>query len=141
MICRYARPLRGALWIVCAASLAGAACSEDVTTPTQPEPVSVTETFSGTLTPNKAESWPFSSSRGTVAATLTTVSPDNTQIVGLSLGTWNGLSCAIVLANDKATQGSTITGSVNGTGSLCVRLYDVGTIGDPITYEVRVVHF
>jgi hypothetical protein len=125
----------------CAAVLAAGACGEDPVTPTQPAPVAVTETFGGTLTPNKAESWPFSSSRGTVTATLLSVAPDNTIQLGLSLGIWNGLACSVMLTIDKASQGSTVTGSVNGTGSLCVRLFDIGTITDPITYEVRVVHY
>jgi hypothetical protein len=118
-----------------------AGCGGDDETPTTPDPVSVTETFAGTLSPNDAESHPFSSQRGTVTATLTNVSPDNTLTVGFSLGTWNGLSCAVVLANDKAVQGTSLIGSVNGTGNLCVRMYDVGTVTQPVTYEVNVVHF
>ena len=51
------------------------------------------------------------------------------------------MACAVVLANDKATQGITITGTVNTIGNLCVRVYDVGTVSEPQTYEVRVVHF
>jgi hypothetical protein len=116
-------------------------CGDDSTTPTTPDPVAVTETFAGTLTPNDAESHPFSSQRGTVTATLTNLSPDNTLTIGFSLGTWNGLNCAVVLSNDKAIQGTSIVGSVNGTGNLCVRMYDVGTISQPVTYEVSVVHF
>jgi hypothetical protein len=121
-------------------ALTAAACESD-TIPTEPLPQSVTEAFAGTLSANDAETHPFTSNRGAVTATLVTLTPDSTATVGFSLGTWNGLSCAVVLANDKSTQGTALLGSVNGTGSLCVRMYDVGTIGDPFTYEVRVVHF
>jgi hypothetical protein len=117
------------------------ACDDNSRPITTPDPVAVTETFSATLTPNDAESHPFSSSRGTVTATLTAVAPDNTMIVGFSLGTWNGISCAVSIANDKALQGTSIIGTVNGTGNLCVRLYDVGAINEALSYEVRVVHF
>lgn len=120
---------------------ATAACESDVILPSPPDRVAVTETFAGTLTPNDAETFPFPSQSGIVTATLMNLVPDSTMTLGLSLGTWNGLSCAIVLANDKATQGITITGSVNSIGNLCVRVYDVGALTDPLTYEIRVVHF
>ena len=61
-------------------------------------------------------------------------------MVGLSLGTWNGTSCQIVLANDKATQAAVVIGTASSAGSLCVRVYDVGNVADPITYEIQVVH-
>ena len=121
-------------------ALTVAAC-ESETIPSEPTPQSVTEAFSGTLSAHDAETHPFTSNRGAVTATLVTLTPDSTATVGFSLGTWNGLSCAIVLANDKSTQGTALLGSVNGTGSLCVRMYDVGTIAEPFSYEVRVVHF
>jgi hypothetical protein len=117
------------------------ACESDVDPTPLPNPDPVTETFSGSISANDAETHPFTSNRGAVTATLVTLTPDSTATVGFSLGTWNGLSCAIVLANDKSTQGTALLGSVNGTGSLCVRMYDVGTIGDAFAYEIRVVHF
>lgn len=118
-----------------------AACEDDVLPPTAPDRVAVTETFAGTLLPNDAETFPFASQSGIVTATLLNIAPDSTVIMGLSLGTWNGLTCAIVLANDKATQGVAITGTVNSIGNLCVRVYDVGSLVEPLTYEVRVVHY
>lgn len=140
MIRRSPRGLRG-LALLSFLAATTATCGNDATTPTAPDPVAVTVSFSGTLTPNDAETHPFDSQRGTVTATLLSVAPDSTAVVGFSLGTWNGLSCAVVLANDKATQGVSIVGTVNSTGNLCVRIYDVGTIAEPLTYEVRVVHF
>jgi hypothetical protein len=121
--------------------LLSGACGDNSDVAPTPDPVSVTEAFAGTLQPQDAESHPFSSARGTVTATLVTLAPDTAGTVGFSLGTWSGTQCAVVLANDKATQGTVILGTVNGTGSLCVRMYDIGTIAEPVTYEVRVVHF
>jgi hypothetical protein len=134
---------RPALHFVLAAVVAASACGDDTTTPTEPDPVSITETFAGTLTPNDAESHPFSSQRGTVTATLLSITPDpdSTATIGFSLGTWNGLLCAVVLSNDKAISGTSIIGTVNGTGNLCVRMFDIGTIAQPLAYEVRVIHF
>src|SRR5262245_35329112 len=118
-----------------------AACDDDALPVVAPDRVTVTETFAGTLTPNDGETFPFASQFGIVTATLLTIAPDNTLTLGLSLGTWNGLTCAVVLANDKAAVGITVTGTVNTIGNLCVRVYDVGTVSEPLTYEVRVVHY
>jgi len=123
-------------------ALAGAACSDSntVVAPTVPDPF--TDRFGGTLNRNGGQSFSFTTGRsGNVQATLTSLAPDAALPVGLSLGTWNGTSCQIILANDKAIQGSTINGATTGAGSLCVRVYDVGNVTDPSTYEIQVIHF
>jgi hypothetical protein len=131
--------------LLIAALLATSACGDDNEnlTPTTPtNPTTVTETFSGTLTVNGAVTHPFATQlSGAVTATLTSVAPDNTKTMGLSLGTWNGAVCQIVLANDQARQGTVVTGNVTSTlGSLCVRIYDVGQLTEAATYEIQVVH-
>ena len=122
--------------------LSAAACSKSTATSptTTTAPTNVTDTFTGTLTRNGATNFQFSvSAAGVVYATLSSVA-DSSTVVGLSLGTWNGTSCAIVLANDQAAQGTTVTGSVTGIGTLCARVYDVGKVVDPLDYQVTVVH-
>jgi hypothetical protein len=123
-------------------AVSAAACGDDTpATPTPTTPLTVTDTFAGTLNPNGAASYSFTTAAsGNVTATLATLGPDSTLIVGLSLGTWNGTSCQIVLANDKATQASVIVGAASGAGNLCVRVYDVGNVVSPATYEVQVNH-
>lgn len=120
------------------------ACGDNgtVDTPTSPtEPVeTVTETFAGTLTPNGARTFPFSALAGAVTATLTTLGPDSTLAVGLSLGTWSGSVCQIVLANDNAVQGSIVVGEASTISSLCVRVYDVGNLDEPLDFVVTVTH-
>lgn len=109
------------------------------TQPTTPLPT-ITDTFSGTVNVNGAITHPFGvQTGGQVIATLSTVSPEDT-IIGLSLGTWNGVACQIVLANDSARAGARVVGNVGGLGDLCVRLYDVGHMTGPTSYEVQVVH-
>ena len=123
-----------------AAVLFSSACSNTPTTPTTPTTTTVTDTFSGTLSRNGASSYAFSvSAAGFVYATLTTVA-DSTTVVGLSLGTWTGTSCTVVLSNDQAVQGTTVTGSVTGIGTLCARVYDVGKVASPLDYQITVVH-
>ncbi|MGH8638567.1 MAG: hypothetical protein ACREUZ_15630 [Burkholderiales bacterium] len=134
--------LLGALLLSCA--LAG--CDDEPTTPTNPTPANpVTDTFSGTVTQNGAGTHNFAvSTGGAVTATLKTIGTDNTLVVGLSLGNWNSTasSCSIVLANDAATGGAVLTGTMTASGTLCVRIYDVGNItgGSPASYSVEVVH-
>ena len=132
------------LAVLLAAALSAAACGDDSTptSPTTPEPTAVTDTFNGTLSRNGASSFPFNvSAAGFVYATLTSVT-DASTAVGLSLGTWNTSTsaCTVVLANDAAVQGTTVTGSVTGIGQLCVRVYDVGRVVDPLDYQLTVVH-
>lgn len=122
--------------------LAATGCGDNtaVTTPTTPT-TTTTENFAGTLTVNGGITHQFSAtSRGTVTATLTSVGPDSTLLIGVSLGTWNGTSCQIILANDQTAVGSGVLGTVSGVGTLCLRVYDVGKLTQPATYSVDVVH-
>jgi hypothetical protein len=124
-------------------AVAVAACGNSLssTTPTTPTPVTQTDTFSGTLNPNGAATHTFvTGTSGAIIVTLTSIAPDSTIVVGLSLGTWNGNACQTVLAKDNAIQGSTVTGSASQAGNLCVRIYDVGRITDPIAYQIDTIH-
>jgi len=108
--------------------------------PTPTPPPTTTDTFAGTLNVNGAFSYPFPVvAAGSLTATLTTVS-DSTIAVSLSVGTWNGASCQVVIANDKALQGAVVPATVTAVGSYCVRISDVGFIVNPITFEISVVH-
>jgi hypothetical protein len=132
------------LGIVLAAFLL-VSCDDEVTTPNTPTPDPKTETFTGTITQNGASTHDFSvSAGGSVTATLKAIGTDNTLVVGFSLGNWNSTAgtCLIVLSNDAATGGAVLTGTMTNTGSLCVRVYDVGNVvsGTPATYSVEVVH-
>ena len=126
-----------------AATLVLAGCGDDSTTntPTGPTPVAVTETFSGTLNPNGGITHSFVVQQaGNVTATLTIVTPEG-MTIGLSLGTWNGQACQIILANDNAVQGNTVVGSATSTGSFCARVYDVGKLTGLTDYELSVTHY
>lgn len=119
------------------------ACDNPGTVPVAPTTpgVSTTESFSGSISVNGATTYQFSSSaRGTVTATLTTVGPDSTLVIGVALGTWNGTACQVLLANDAAAQGATVLGSVSGVGILCLRVYDPGKLTAAATYTVDVTH-
>ncbi len=117
------------------------ACGGTPVTPNPIIPNPITVLFSGTLNQSSAATHRFTSQiAGEVRATLTTVQPDSAIVVGLSLGTWNGNSCTIVIAKDNAVQGNLLIGNVTGIGELCVRIYDVGLLVEPTTYELTVVY-
>jgi len=127
-----------------AAALTAVACgSDEPTTPTDPStPVAVTETFSESLNPNGGRTHQVAVERaGDIIASLTSLAPDPEAVVGLGIGTWNGVSCSIVIANDNAKVNVAIVGSATGTGSFCVRVYDVGNLTESIDYTVAVQHF
>ena len=129
--------LRGAMaaMVAVASLMAGACNNNDTTTPTVPTtpiiPVTTTETFSHVF---------LVSSLGTVTIQLTAIDPAGSPVFGVSLGTWNGTACQVVIANDAAALNATVTGNVTAATSLCARVYDVGKLTDPLTYTLTVVH-
>ena len=138
------RAMRAPLLAALLATGAAACESNNPTTPDPPTtPSTTTETFSGSLNPNGAASFPFTvAAAGTITVTLTTVAPDATVPIGLSLGTWNGTLCSVGsgLFNDNALQGAFVTGSASSLGSLCARVYDSGKVTGAMTYSLTVVH-
>jgi hypothetical protein len=124
-----------------------AACGDD-DTPTAPEapaPVAITDLFGTdeaplTINPNGARTHNFTVQQtGSVSASLTALGAE--VAVGLSLGTWNGAACQIIIANDNLTVGQAVTGTANGTGNFCVRIYDVGNLPSTVEYRISVTHF
>ena len=142
------RVLRGLYGpVLVAAALAAGGCGDDpITRPDTPLPVTVTETFDGTVTVNGAVTQPFVvQTAGTVVAALTALDPsDEETIIGLSIGTWNGVACSVgspTLANDRAKVGVPLTASATATGNYCVRVYDVGKLTQATAFQLTVTHF
>ena len=137
---------------------AAAACNDNnnFSTPTGPTtpPTVLTETFSGTLVKNAAFTHPFTvTDAGDVSVFLLQsvdpAHPENNAIpIGVSLGTWNGVSCAVVIASDSIMPVNTdnpsqgrLTGRATAAGNLCVRVYDVGFVPGLATYELLIDHY
>jgi ABC-type Fe3+-hydroxamate transport system substrate-binding protein len=131
---------RGLLLLI--ATLAMGACSNDtLTNPVTVTPCPCTDSFSGTLSKSGAFTHTFTiTNLGAVTATIVSLAPNTAQIVGLQLGVWNGVSCTAASSSDTASTGSAITLNASSAGVLCVRLYDVGFITDPVLYQMQVVH-
>ena len=145
---RSALAVLGSSFFVLSSAVMLPSCGED--TPTAPDvtpPVTVTDTFSGSISSNGAASHNFTATAaGTVTTTLAAVGPDalgadgTALVVGFGIGTWSGTTCTIVQAQDRAVQSSVLYSNVNASGDLCVRVFDVGNVTTPVDYTVRVVH-
>ena len=131
-------------------ALATSGCSDNtlsqLAAASQPAANPSTDTFTGTLSKNGAFTHIFTiTTLGAVTVTIVNLSPDSSQLVGLSLGVWNGTGCSTSpatggSATDVATTGTTITLNATGAGNLCVRLYDVGFVTTPVLYTVQIDH-
>jgi hypothetical protein len=123
-------------------TLTGCSSDSSLGVVTPPPIAGITDTFSDTLTVNAAKTYPFVvTGPGTLTAQVLTLSPDPTQIIGIALGTWNGTTCQLVLANDAAIEQSTVVGQASVLGNFCVRVYDsTGHLAQPASYVLEVTH-
>jgi uncharacterized membrane protein len=132
------------LGFLLAATLVASGCDNGPdTAPTPPTTTPVTETFTGTVNLNGAVTHAFNATAaGAVTATITAVTPSEGTVLGFQLGTWNTVTCSIVLSNDLATVGSVLTANSQSAASLCVRLHDPNgaLTTSPVQYTVTVVH-
>lgn len=131
--------------LVAAAAALGAACGNNSAltgTTTSPTPAATTtDTFNGTLNQNGGVTHTFLTARsGNITATLASLGPDAGITVGLAIGTWNGNACQLVITKDNAVQTSSIIGQATSAGNLCVRIFDVGNVTDPVAYQIDVLH-
>ena len=130
--------------LVLSAALAAAGCDGEINNiPTTPDPVFVTDTFTGTLTVNGAQTHNvFTSATGMVTATVTSLGENAPAKVGFSIGTLSTVgNCTVVVSNDNAVVNSSLAGTVASlNGSLCVRVFDVGALAAPVDYTITVNH-
>ena len=144
------RMLARAIGFLALAALTTTACSDNtlsqLAAASQTTATPSTDTFTGTLSKNGAFTHIFTiTTLGAVTVTIVALAPDNAQLVGLSLGVWNGTGCSTSpatggSATDVATTGSSITLNATGAGNLCARLYDVGFVTTPVLYTMQITH-
>jgi hypothetical protein len=137
------RVIKGRWLAIALLAVLAAGCDDDtVTTPITPT-VPKTESFNGVVTQNGSQTHNFDvGGAGAVTATLKTIGSDNTLVVSFALGSWTGSACSIVLANDAATAGAELKGTMTGLGTLCARVGDVGNVaaGPGAPYTIEVTH-
>ena len=130
--------------LVLSMAVAAVGCSGEIDNlPTTPDPVIVTETFTGTININGAATHNvFTGATGTVTATITSLGETAPEKVGFSMGTLSSVgTCTVVVHNDNAVVQTALTGTVaNLNGTLCVRIFDVGSMTAPVDYTLTVSH-
>ena len=121
------------------------ACGDEITA-TTPTVTTITETFTGSVSPASGSTHPFTTlTGGAIKATLTAVGPDPSKNVGFSLGTYNLTlnTCTAVLDNPAAVQSFEFSATASSIGAYCVRIYDNGNITTDnvaYTYTITVAH-
>jgi hypothetical protein len=109
--------------------------------PTQPSLVTITQSFSGTLTVNGAQTHSFTVDRaGTVSAQVKSLS-DQAATLGVSLGTYNGSACTIIISKTDAVLNTAVAGTAQSTGQFCVWVNDVGKLTSGLDYTIDVTHY
>lgn len=128
------------------AAVATAACG-DVKDPItfDPTPVTITDTFSGTLTTGATKTHAFANTvAGTITVRLAAVGPDTALALGIDIGTWDGLGCNPIFGtgSSAASQGYSFAGSAIAA-NFCIRIYDGRNLipaDTEATYSVQVDH-
>ncbi len=127
--------------LVVAATFTGCSSNSTPQAPTQPTPVTITQSFSDTLNVNGARTHSFTVDRaGAVSAQIKTLS-DQAATLGMSLGTYNGSACTIIISKTDAVLNSAVTGTAQSTGQFCVWLNDVGKLTGTVDYTIDVTHY
>jgi len=122
-------------------ALAVGACSNLQAPPaTTAVPASITDTFTGTLGVTGTSSQPFTVNQtGHLAVTLTTVDP--AAAVGIGVGTPSAGGCALVSTQSPVLPGATVVLSgIALAVNLCVTVYDICNLVEPVTYTITVFH-
>ena len=138
----YQSKVRVGLLLACALFAGG--CQDD------PEPIApptqvpiITEEVTGTLNPNGARVHAFViQNAGTVSVTVTGLEPEDT-VVGLLIGTMNGVVCQSAVSTELAINLGTLTALGRAAGTLCARIYDSSENGlpAPVPYTLTITHY
>ncbi len=103
---------------------------------------STTDTFNGALAPNGSLVFTFSvATAGSVAVTLTAVSPATAGPLGLGVGPSSNGNCTITNSTSGATAGgSSQLSATENPGTYCVKVSDAGSLVTTSTVTVTVMH-
>ena len=127
--------------LLIASAFAGCGSDDPPQAPTQPTPVTIVQSFSGTLTVNGAQTHSFTVDRaGAVSAQVKALS-DQSATLGVSLGAYNGSACTIIISKTDAVLNSSVAGTAQSTGQFCVWVNDVGKLTSGVDYTIDVTHY
>ena len=122
-------------------TLFAVACADPVAPPA-PTPVvpTITETFSDTLIQLGSNTHQFTVQQvGGLKVSLSDVNPP--AAVSFAVGTQSLVGCTPI-SQQRYEPGATaqLSGTATTTGQFCVMVYDGGTLAEPVTYKVTVLH-
>jgi hypothetical protein len=122
-------------------TLFAAACADPVA-PAAPTPVvpTITEAFSDTLIQLGSNTHQFTVQQvGGLKVSLSDVNPP--AAVVFAVGKQSLVACTPI-SQLKYEPGATaeLSGTATTTGQFCVMVYDGGTLAEPVTYKVTVLH-
>ena len=118
--------------------------SSSPTTPTRtPADPTKTDRYVATMGVGSSSFYSFSVSKyGTVNVTLTAVSgfDDPTVAIGLGLGVPSGFGCSPSTTVTASAGSTPQISNVYESGVYCLRVYDVGNLSGPLTFDVTIAH-
>jgi hypothetical protein len=128
--------------------LASLGCGGSTTTAPSATAQTYTEVFTGNVTQGAVSFGTDNQNHftvhvaGNITATITKLAPLSTITIGLALGVYDASTstCSLQLFGDAAKLNLALAASVGVAGELCVGVYDVGNITDPVDYEVTILH-
>ena len=117
--------------------MSGCSSSETFVTPT---PSRGDREFSGTVGQGGEAYHAVVARSGSVITTMAAIGPDPSATIGMSIGILNSFACAALMENPAAKVGSQLLATTTGTTTLCVQVYDNGTIAADTTlsYELTI---
>jgi hypothetical protein len=128
--------------LLIALAIFGLACDDTPTSPTDPEPTLVTETFSSIVQNKGATSRSFTTTdTGPISVSLTSLSKDGAA-VGLALGLADGADgqCAPTFFVVTTVYSGRQLSTTADPGRYCFVVYDVGELTGQTNFTVTVVH-
>ena len=126
--------------------LLGAACSEDLQTPTSASTTATSTTilFSGTLQPRASRFYSYTlATAGSVSALLASVERNGVpqaNALEIGIGSPAGTGCAVMLSANVSAALSPQLRHDATVGTYCVRVADTDGLPVPIAFTIRVVH-
>ena len=133
--------VRGILSV--ALMVAGAACSEEIETPTSAtEPTTIL--FSGTLQPRTSRFYSYTiTTAGSVSALLASGERNGVPVpnsLEIGIGSPAGTGCAVTLSAKVSAALIPQIRQDAAVGTYCVRVADTDGLPAPMTFTIRMVH-
>lgn len=132
--------IRGWRSLLVLALLVGA-CGDDNNTPTTPTNTSSTktETWGSVVAPGGQSTRSFTANNaGSIAVTLTAAGA--TLGLGVGVPRTTGGGCRLGVTVDAAPGSTPQLTAQADAGQYCVQVYDLGTLTDPVPFELKIEH-